>query len=391
MIKPGLHTTLFGRRFPRFVFLGALGFIVGMLTGIVLCYPLHLQAWVVLVMSATGAACFFMLAFLAKAITGHETIVYYHHEITIVLMCVLVLHLLRLPVLHYLDLAIIGIGIFLAFGRIGCYSVGCCHGRPTRRGVCYGQTHVDAGFTAYYRNVPLLPVPLIESVFVLVAVCTSIVLLLRGTAPGAVLLCYTILYGTMRYTLEFFRGDPERPYWLGLSEAQWTTLILLAVTLGLGLAGVLPVYAAHVVVFALMVATSLFIALYYRHRPRFRLSRARSISQLAGALDALKVRSRKTNDLPDVYTTGDALCISLGSHVQEGESILHYTISLKGEELTPAEARRVARQISAIEHLSPVFEIRSRPDGVYHILYTNGHEHTKNEKPAGRHKTALSL
>ena len=362
-----------------------------MITGVALCYPLHLQPWVVLVMSATGAACFFALAFMAKAITGHETIVYYHHEITIVLMCLLVLHLLHLPVLHYLDLAIIGIGIFLSFGRIGCYSVGCCHGRPHRHGVKYGQMHVDAGFTDYYRDVPLLPVPLIESVFVLVAVCTSIVLLLKGTAPGAVLLCYTILYGTMRYTLEFFRGDPDRPYWLGLSEAQWTTIILLAVTLGLGLAGVLPVYAAHVIVFGLMLGTSLFIIIYYRHRPRFRLSCVRSIKQLADGLDTLKACINNTDELPQVIVTDDALCISHGSQVHDEAAVHHYTVSLKGEELSPAEAQRIARQISLIEHLPAACEIRCRPNGVYHILFTNGYAHTKNEKPAGRQKTELSL
>lgn len=389
MLKPALHTTLLGRRFPRFVFLGALGFAVGMIVGLLLCYPLHLQPWVVLVMSATGAACFFVLAFLAKAITGHETIVYYHHEITIVLMCMVVLRLLHLPVLPYLDLAIIGIGIFLSFGRVGCYSVGCCHGRPHRHGVSYGQLHVDAGFTAYYRNVPLLPVPLIESVFVLVTVCTSIVLLLRGTAPGTVLLCYTILYGTMRYTLEFFRGDPERPYWLGLSEAQWTTLILLAVTLGLGFFGVLPVYAAHVVVFALMTATSFFIAAYYRHRPRFRLSRARSIRQLAAALDALK--DGDTANEPRVCTTTDSLCISGGSPILDTEIIKHYTVSLKGAELSPADAERIARQISAIGHLPPACEIRKRPNGVYHLLFSNGNGHTKNERQTVQQKIEPSL
>jgi prolipoprotein diacylglyceryltransferase len=39
------------------------------------------------------------------------------------------------PIIPYLDVTILVIGIFLVCGRIGCLMVGCCHGKPHRWGV----------------------------------------------------------------------------------------------------------------------------------------------------------------------------------------------------------------------------------------------------------------
>ncbi|MBD0287506.1 MAG: prolipoprotein diacylglyceryl transferase, partial [Flavisolibacter sp.] len=160
-------------------------------------------------MSLTGAATFFLLAILAKIITGEEVIVYYHHEIAILIMCAVVLHALHQPVLPYLDITILGIATFLAFGRIGCFNVGCCHGRPVKGGVRYRHEHVEAGFTPYYEDVPLFPVQLVESAFVFIVVIAGSFLLLRSFPAGTVLLLYTVVYGLFRFSIEIFRGDPE--------------------------------------------------------------------------------------------------------------------------------------------------------------------------------------
>ena len=42
---------------------------------------------------------------------------------------------LELPVLPYLDLTCLGLGIFLVCGRQGCLMVGCCHGKPCGWGI----------------------------------------------------------------------------------------------------------------------------------------------------------------------------------------------------------------------------------------------------------------
>ena len=69
--------------------------------------------------------------------TGEERIIYYRHEIAVMVVAALLLWLLRQPLLPYLDVTILGIGMFLTCGRMGCFMVGCCHGRPHDWGVCY--------------------------------------------------------------------------------------------------------------------------------------------------------------------------------------------------------------------------------------------------------------
>ena len=48
-----------------------------------------------------------------KIIIGEERLIYYHHEIAIVLAVTMVLWLLDQPILPYLDITILRIGTFL--------------------------------------------------------------------------------------------------------------------------------------------------------------------------------------------------------------------------------------------------------------------------------------
>ncbi|MBL7726400.1 MAG: prolipoprotein diacylglyceryl transferase, partial [Dinghuibacter sp.] len=256
-MKPHLHIKLLKRKISSFHFFGVLGYIIGTLLGTFIAKPLGFRPEIVLLMAATGAGTFFLRAFFAKWITGEETIVYYHHEIAILVCCTLVLYLLNQPILSYLDITLLGIGTFLAFGRIGCFSVGCCHGRPHKHGVQYGEAHVQAGFTWFYKDVPLLPVQLIESGYVFLTVIAGTILLFNNVVPGTVLIVYTVLYGLFRFIMEYFRGDPDRPARLGVSEAQYTTLLLTGITYLLGKINWLPMYNWHGIILVLMVAATL--------------------------------------------------------------------------------------------------------------------------------------
>src|SRR5688572_18941678 len=114
MWSPKLHIKLFGKKLHTFHFFGVLGFILGTLLGMWLAQQKGLSISVVIFLSCLGAAIFFGLVYLARWITGSETIVYYHHEITIMLLSTLALWLLRVPVLPYLDIVILGIATFLS-------------------------------------------------------------------------------------------------------------------------------------------------------------------------------------------------------------------------------------------------------------------------------------
>lgn len=156
----------------------------------------------------------------------------------------------RVPVM--LDVATLGIGTFLVFGRIGCLSVACCHG-TLGRGVVYGPAHVAAGFWARWSGRPLWPVQAVESVASAALVAVALGL---GDAPGEPTAIYLAGYAIVRFGLELVRGDGARPYAWGLSEAQWVSLAtVIAVALWQG--GLLALLAAGLVAIAaaLVIAT----------------------------------------------------------------------------------------------------------------------------------------
>jgi prolipoprotein diacylglyceryltransferase len=374
MIKPKLQIRIFNISIHSFHFFGVLGFILGTLLGVFLCNLLNFSASIILILSLTGAVTFFVLAILAKVITGKEVIVYYHHEIAILIACSCVLRIFHWPVLQYLDITILGIATFLAFGRIGCLSVGCCHGRPAKNGIVYGHEHVRAGFTPYYEGITLLPVQLIESVFVFFVVITGSLLILSNAVPGTVLIFYTVVYGSFRFVLEFFRGDAERPYFRGLSEAQWTTLVLIAVSIIMSSAGITPLYNWHIIMTALLLLFSVFIIL--RNNYGSKVTNPRHVKQIAIALNKaykaeLSVPEENTSPVSvNIFQTKLGLNLSKGKVKQEGNLVNHYTISCKKNNLLNyAVVEKLATIIQQIQKHKNQFEIYQRQNEVFHILF----------------------
>jgi hypothetical protein len=167
------------------------------------------------------------LAFLAvvrtaQAITGVERIVFYQVAVTAVLAAGLLDLALGSQPARVVDVATAGIGTFLVFGRLGCFAVACCHGRPARFGVVYGAAHVRVGFWARWTGRRLWPTQLVESAVSLALVVAG--LAAGWTRPGLPALIYILGYAVLRFALELVRGDSARPQRHGISEAQWTAL-----------------------------------------------------------------------------------------------------------------------------------------------------------------------
>src|SRR5215471_17085213 len=160
------ETRVLTRSLPAFQVCGYTGLGLAVLLAIVLTRYLGLSPITMILIVAASVPTFLGLVMATKIITGEERIIYYHHEIAVVLAAALLLLLLRRPILPYLDLTILGVGTFLAFGRVGCFMVGCCHGRPNRWGVSYSAGHAAAGFTHFYVGVRLFPIQLVESLWV---------------------------------------------------------------------------------------------------------------------------------------------------------------------------------------------------------------------------------
>ncbi|HEX8110216.1 MAG TPA: prolipoprotein diacylglyceryl transferase family protein, partial [Kofleriaceae bacterium] len=145
------------------------------------------------------------LAFLAvvhanRRYHGRERIVFYQTASAAVVSAAAVSFVLGGHPARVADVATAGIGAFLVFGRAGCFSVACCHGRPARHGIAYGPAHVAVGFWSRWSGRTLWPVQLIEAAAS--GALVAIALAIGWDDPGAPALIYTIAYGCVRFALE---------------------------------------------------------------------------------------------------------------------------------------------------------------------------------------------
>ena len=165
--------------------------------------------------------------------------------------------------------------------------VGCCHGRPHGWGVRYGQAHADEGFAGCYVGATLFPVQALEALVVASIVASCSTLVLRGDPAGSALSWYIVSYSAARIWLEELRGDRLRPYWLGLSEAQWTSVLLISsVILGEG-EGRLPYSPWHVLMWGAAALSLVVLAL--GRTPADAIVHPRHASEVAAIVKAAPV------------------------------------------------------------------------------------------------------
>jgi hypothetical protein len=379
-VRPDI--TLFGRSRPRFLVLGWTGFGAALLLSQGLAAARGLSGWVMLLVSLCGAATFLGQAMLVKMWTGNERLVYYHHQVAILATSAGLLWLLRHPLLTYLDLTMLGVGTMLAFGRVGCLMAGCCHGRPHDWGVHYRQAHVDTGFPPHLADTRLLPIQAFEAGWVGLAVLAGSLRLLAGARPGEVLAAYLLAYAAGRFLFEFLRGDPERSYALGYSEAQWTSLVITAAILAGELLGWLPAQPIHLAAGGVLLLSFAGIALHRRHPdPRRRLFQARHMNEIARGLAHLS-----PGEKVQVVTTSLGLNISFSVVQSPGKSRMHYAFSSRLTALTPAAATALARLVRCLKHPQSPGELINVTPGVFHWVVDKEFTVSPEESGAGEPK-----
>jgi hypothetical protein len=373
-----------GRTLPSFQVCGYMGLLLAFMQSAMLIRYLHLSQLTLLGMTSVVVVTFFGLVMATKIITGEEQIIYYHHEIAVMAMIALFLRLTHQPLLPYLDVAILGIGLFLACGRVGCLMVGCCHGRPSNWGVCYGEEHAAAGFPSYLVGVRLFPIQAVESVFVLCIVAYGDALVLRGYPLGSALVLYVVAYGVGRFWLEFARGDDARPYMWGFSQAQWISLLLALVVVAAGKARILPVSGWHWAV-AIALGASMAVVSIRRRCDRadeFELLHPTHVREIVGAVDVAKLswqageadpQSSRQATVIHVAQTTLGYRISAGCSVMGARTIEHYTVSRDNRFLSFKAAQILSRLIARLEKGPHAFQVTRGNNGVFHVLREQQH------------------
>ena len=133
--------------------------------------------------------------------------------------------------LEYFDYMIPGISLAHAFGRIGCFCGGCCHGGPTDSifGVCFPHGSVAAlkypGIDG--KSVPVFPTQLFEAAFGLILFIVMMVCYKR--LRGHFVKTYCFSYGVFRFLAEFLRGDNRGSTGFALSPSQAMSIILIVI------------------------------------------------------------------------------------------------------------------------------------------------------------------
>ena len=350
---------LAGYTVSSFQVCGVTGFSLALVTALLLDFRLGLSSGVTLAIGAAGAGTFFALAMAFKIVTGREELIYYHHEIAVVSVAALLLHFLHVPPGSYLDQTVLGVGIMLMCGRIGCLMVGCCHGHPASWGIRYRKEHAKAGFPDWLVGVPLFPVQLAEALSLLGILATTYWLVLTQP-PGTGLAWYVGAYAMLRFGMEFLRGDVGRPSLAGFSEAQWTSLVLCVA------AGSVFVGCRWVAAF---LALSIIVIAVMRKRQQdspHHLLDPRHVREVAEALSrATHAPARE----PRVESTSLGIRLSCGEVPLAGNRVQHYSLSATDAPLSQRAARVLASLVLHLRHPTPdMTKLIAGGSGVFHLL-----------------------
>ena len=227
------------------------------------------------------------------------------------------------------------------------------------------------GFPSQLVGVRLFPIQGVESIWILALVIGSTIQLLHDSVPGTVFAFYVTAYALGRFVFEFARGDSDRPYWLGFSQAQWISVVLMSAMLWAEFRGAMPFHLWHSFALASLLLTMLAVAVARQvtSAPRHRLLHPAHMQEMAAALKQAFAHADALPKGTPVYSTSLGIQISGGILKQPGRSMFHYAISEQGSPLPPAWARVLVGFILRVRHpFATFYQSRQGAMGVYHLL-----------------------
>lgn len=123
----------------------------------------------------------------------------------------------------YFDYLVPLFPLFHAFGRIGCFLTGCCHGKVSETlGIAFAHS------TSAENGIPYFPIQLVCAAGNLVLFLVLLYYEQRHHGEGKTLDFYLTCYAIGRFFIEFFRGDTIRGILFGLSTSQWISILILS-------------------------------------------------------------------------------------------------------------------------------------------------------------------
>jgi hypothetical protein len=374
-LTPHLH--LGKHTVSTFQVCGYSGFALAFIQSFLLAARLHLSWPTMLGITAIIVVTFFSLALVTKVVRGREEIIYYHHEIAVILGTALFLQCIGKPLLPYLDITIMGIGLFLACGRIGCLMAGCCHGRPWIWGVTYREEHAQAGFPYFLVGVPLFPIQAVEAAFALGLVIAGVHAMLTGSPPGTAFSLYILVYAVGRFCFEFVRGDSIRVYGKGFSEAQWISLLAATGEVCAEHARLIPYSRWHTAVPIFLLALVVIVKLQRRWfgNARFELLHPHHVREIA--MFTATLAASRDSASPAVLASGAlrgtrtsrGLRVVFCTLSQNEQQLLHYSLSRDTDPLARSSAELLGKLLGLLHSAARPIAFLPRMPGVFHFFY----------------------
>lgn len=146
----------------------------------------------------------------------------------------------KLPFGDYSDIGGMMIPLFHFFGRLGCFTSGCCYGVEWEYGIVYEYSVVESA-----NHVHRFPVQLVEALLNLALFFFLLYLYKKGKAAHKLLNLYLLIYPVYRFILEYFRGDTYRGAVGFLSTSQFISVIIFAFAIVWLIAGKVREKKAH--------------------------------------------------------------------------------------------------------------------------------------------------
>jgi phosphatidylglycerol:prolipoprotein diacylglycerol transferase len=162
--------------------------------------------------------------------------VFYGGLVAALAAAVVLMRRYHLPFFQVADVLAPSVALGHFFGRLGCFSAGCCYGRSCNASLGVVFTNPLANeVSGTPLGVPLYPTQLYEAAFNLANYAFLAWLFRRRLPAGSVLGAYLVGYGVARFVIEFFRGDPDRGFVLGgmLSTSQAIAAVMVPVGIGI--------------------------------------------------------------------------------------------------------------------------------------------------------------
>ncbi|MCX7760764.1 MAG: prolipoprotein diacylglyceryl transferase [Hydrogenothermaceae bacterium] len=133
----------------------------------------------------------------------------------------------KISLLKFADVAGIAIPIGHFFGRLGCTSAGCCHGKPVPEDSPFRDIAIIFPNDPHCQapaGVPLYPTQPVEALGNLTIFFILFYIYRKKSFDGQIFSLYLVLYGLERFLLEFWRGVTPPIPGLGLTWNQIVTL-----------------------------------------------------------------------------------------------------------------------------------------------------------------------